>query len=467
MDVLPTAGDMRDLIVEACIARRLVDLSARVHVAHNLSAPLAPPGGALSYSSLAADWASFMEGVAFSHALWASLVSFPAPGMLEVHRVYETATSGPDDSRKMAAATLCGATLLRGWAYQISPASPGGYVATTEEAGATLLLARAPVLASVLPALAQTEAFNILWLYGKLPELVCLLLPICEYFGSLPAGNARVAGGADVGSASGHAVFSHAVLLILRILEDSYLPRSFLPAPGACPGETGGDHLSRMQTTMWDVMMTAPGAAEAMISAFAQGQLSSHALLAGLKELVELVPAGIGSVATYLAGEAVRGTWKVVACSGGDWPKPGAQQLAAIDAEVRTVLAQSGVGRTAYFPDGSSLAASMPLPMAALMSLVLAIKSEAALPGLPTLWVARPIVERAAATCPSPTVQTAAALWAIKVRQWHRGTVIAHAAHILARDRLNSVELLRGCFSAALPRGAPPTASSWGCSGGD
>lgn len=68
-------GNMRHLIVEACIARRLVDTSAYFWPGYVLTSVLSIPDSSMKEMS---PWSVFMEGGALTASLVSSLVATPA-----------------------------------------------------------------------------------------------------------------------------------------------------------------------------------------------------------------------------------------------------------------------------------------------------------------------------------------------------------------------------------------------------
>ncbi|KAJ3676639.1 hypothetical protein LUZ60_004051 [Juncus effusus] len=154
-------GNMRHLIVEACIARKLIDMSFYSCPNYVIINPI-----------------NQNENVNNKDAP----ISNPASSIAGLEKLYEIAIGGPDDSARSAASNiLCGACLLNGWNFQehtielviklLSP--PCDYIN------------HIPMLNSVLSSLSHVDTVHILSLYGLVPELAAVLMPICEYFGSV------------------------------------------------------------------------------------------------------------------------------------------------------------------------------------------------------------------------------------------------------------------------------------------
>ncbi|KAF2306577.1 hypothetical protein GH714_019550 [Hevea brasiliensis] len=111
-------GNMWHLIVEACIARNLIDVSAYYW----------PGYVSASVISLVSDlppvqkspWLTFMEGAPLNNSLVNSLLTTPAPCLAEIEKLYHIALNGSAEEKSAAAKVLCGASLTRGWNIQMS-----------------------------------------------------------------------------------------------------------------------------------------------------------------------------------------------------------------------------------------------------------------------------------------------------------------------------------------------------------
>ncbi|KAK9068995.1 hypothetical protein SSX86_013111 [Deinandra increscens subsp. villosa] len=257
------SGDLRHLIVEACIARQLLDTSvylwpgyAKGHT-NQLSHPIAGqmPG-----------WSSLMKGSPLTPPMVQALVSTPASSLAEIEKLYGIATHGSDDEKISAATILCRASLTRGWNVQehtgifiiklLSPPVPPDYSGTESH-----LLACAPLLNVLLMGISPIDCVQIFSLHGlvsktsirklslslvtfkqypsrpghllyeirsnstlkvEVPHLAGVLMPICEVFGScsptvswtLPAGE----------HLSPLAVFSNAFTLLLKLWRFDHPP---------------------------------------------------------------------------------------------------------------------------------------------------------------------------------------------------------------------------------------------------
>ncbi|KAJ7516930.1 hypothetical protein O6H91_21G004800 [Diphasiastrum complanatum] len=222
--VSKAVGNMRQLILDACIARGLLDTSAYtwpgyigsvVSVKHTLSTQSSP-------------WVAFMEGAPLSGTLKFALASTPAGSLAELEKAYQTAVNGLDDDRASAASILCGASLLCAWNVQehavrlamqlLSPCSD------SKDWAGHCLLPLAPMLLSVLKALSSNDAINVLNLHGKFPELATSLLPICEYFGTISPTVPLTASSVDI---SNNMLFSYAFLLLHRLWKFSQAPLGY------------------------------------------------------------------------------------------------------------------------------------------------------------------------------------------------------------------------------------------------
>ncbi|XP_004486114.1 mediator of RNA polymerase II transcription subunit 33A isoform X2 [Cicer arietinum] len=211
------SGNMRHLIVEACIARNLLDTSAYLwpgygngHINQRPQCMPAPVPG----------WSSFMKGEPLTSVLVNALVSSPATSLAELEKIFEFAIAGSEDEKISAATILCGASLIRGWNIQehtvhfilrlLSPRVP---VENTE--GNNYLINYAPILNALFVGIASIDCIQVFSLHGLVPQLACSLMPICEVFGScVPNISWTLTSGEEI---SAHAVFSNVFILLLKL----------------------------------------------------------------------------------------------------------------------------------------------------------------------------------------------------------------------------------------------------------
>ncbi|XP_048226155.1 mediator of RNA polymerase II transcription subunit 33A [Ricinus communis] len=209
-------GNMRHLIVEACIARNLIDASAYFW-------PGYVPAAAISMSDLPplqkSPWLTFMEGSALNNSLVNSLLTTPATSLAEIEKLYHIALNGSAE-QSAAAKILCGASLTRGWNIQehvvhylvklLSPPVP-----STHSGLRSHLVDYAPMLSAILFGASSIDNVHILSLHGVIPEFAASLMPICETFGSLMPTSTNVSSTCD--EPSFYMVFSAAFLFLLRL----------------------------------------------------------------------------------------------------------------------------------------------------------------------------------------------------------------------------------------------------------
>ena len=65
-------------------------------------------------------------------------------------------------------------------------------------------------------------------------------------------------------------------------------------------------------------------------------------MLAGLRDLVDFLPASLAAITGYFSSEVTRGVWKQVPMNGVDWPSPAAI-LQSVESEIKAILAAVGV----------------------------------------------------------------------------------------------------------------------------
>lgn len=64
-------------------------------------------------------------------------------------------------------------------------------------------------------------------------------------------------------------------------------------------------------------------------------------MLAGLRDLVDFLPASLAVIVSYFSAEVTRGIWRPVPMNGKDWPSPAI--LPSVLSEIKAILAAVGV----------------------------------------------------------------------------------------------------------------------------
>ncbi|CAH8320369.1 unnamed protein product [Eruca vesicaria subsp. sativa] len=218
------AGNMRHLIVEACVARNILDTSAYSWPGYVNGRINQIPQ---SLSSAVPCWSSFVKGAPLNAAMVKALVSVPASSLLELEKLYEVAVKGSDDEKISAATVLCGASLTRGWNIQehtveyltrlLSPPVPADYSGVESH-----LTGYACMLNVVTVGIGSVDSIQIFSLHGMVPQLACSLMPICEVFGSYtPSVSWTHPSGEEI---SAYSVFSNAFTLLLKLWRFNHPP---------------------------------------------------------------------------------------------------------------------------------------------------------------------------------------------------------------------------------------------------
>lgn len=91
---------------------------------------------------------------------------------------------------------------------------------------------------------------------------------------------------------------------------------------------------------------------------------------------------------------------------------------------------------------------TLPLPMAALVSLTITFKLNKSLEYIHA--VVGPALENCASGCPWPSIPIIGSLWAQKVRRWHHFIVASCVRGLFKRNKEAVAQLLRSCFSSFL-----------------
>ncbi|KAA8548575.1 hypothetical protein F0562_000158 [Nyssa sinensis] len=561
------SGNMRHLIVEACIARNLLDTSAYFwpgYVNGHInpiphSVPAQVPG-----------WSSFMKGAPLTPGMINALVSAPASSLAELEKIFELAVKGSDDEKIAAATILCGASLISGWNIQehtvyfiiklLSLPVPANYSGSDSH-----LIGYAPMLNVLLVGIAPVDCVQIFSLHGLVPQLAGSLMPICEVFGScVPDVSWTLTPGEEI---SAHTVFSNAFALLLKLWRFNHPPlehrvgdvppvgsqltpeylllvrNSHLVSSGNVHKDRNKRRLSAVSSSSspkpifvdsfpklkvwyrqhqafiastpsglvhgtpvhqivdgllnmmfrkigrgsqsltsvtsvssgssgtgsedtslkpklpaWDILEAVPFVVDASLTACGHGRLSPRELCTGLKDLADYLPASLATIVSYFSAEVTRGVWKPVFMNGTDWPSPAAN-LSNVEEQIKKILAATGVDVPSLVAGGSS-PATLPLPLAAFVSLTITYKLDKASQRF--LNLAGPALESLAAGCPWPCMSIVASLWTQKAKRWSDFLVFSASRTVFLHNNDAVVQLLRSCFTTSLGLNATPLSSNGG-----
>ncbi|XP_038991714.1 mediator of RNA polymerase II transcription subunit 33A-like isoform X2 [Hibiscus syriacus] len=561
------SGNMRHLIVEACIARNLLDTSAYFWPGYvngrinqlPYSVPAQAPG-----------WSSFMKGAPLTSVMINALVSSPASSLAELEKIFEIAVNGSEDEKISAATILCGASLIRGWNIQeytvqfitrlMSPPVPANFSGSDSH-----LIDYAPMLNVLICGIASVDCVQIFSFHGLVPQLACSLMPICEVFGScVPNVSWNLPSGEEI---SPRAVFSNAFALLLKLWRFNHPPiehgvgdvptvgsqltpeylllvrnshllssenthkdrnkrrlsevaSSSSPEPvfldsfpklkvwyrhhqrciaatlsglvhgttvhqtvegllnmifrknhkgsqsittvtsGSSSSSGAGieDNSLKPNLPAWDILEAVPYVVDAALTACAHGRLSPRELATGLKDLADFLPASLATIASYFSAEVSRCVWKPVVMNGMDWPSPAAN-LSNVEEHIKKILAATGVDVPRLSAGGSSLA-TLPLPLAAFLSLTITYKIDKASERF--LNLAGPALESLAADCPWPCMPIVASLWTQKAKRWFDFLVFSASRTVFLHNSDATVQLLKSCFTATLGLNIAPISSNGG-----
>ncbi|KAK4855558.1 hypothetical protein QYF36_008483 [Acer negundo] len=561
------SGNMRHLIVEACIARNLLDTSAYFWPGyvngHINQVPHSMPAQVSS-------WSLFMNGAPLTPVMIKALVSSPASSLAELEKIFELAVEGSDDEKISAATILCGASLILGWNIQehtvqfitrlLSPPAPADY-----DGGDSHLIGYAQMLNVLIVGIAPVDIVQIFSLHGLVPQLAGSLMPICEVFGScVPNVSWTLPTGEEF---SAHAVFSNAFALLLKLWRFNHPPiehgvgdvptvgsqltpeyllsvrnshlvssesihkdrnkrrlsavaSSSSPKPifvdsfpklkvwyrqhqrciaatlsglvhgtqvhqtvdgllnmmfrkinrgsqsitsvtsgsSSSSGPGNEDNSLRPKLPAWDILEAVPFVVDAALTACAHGRLSPRELATGLKDLADFLPASLATIVSYFSAEVSRGVWKPAFMNGMDWPSPAAN-LSSVDEHIRKILSVTGVDIPSLAAGGSS-PATLPLPLAAFVSLTITYKIDKASERF--LNLAGPALECLAADCPWPCMPIVASLWTQKAKRWFDFLAFSASRTVFLHNSDAVVKLFKSCFTAALGLDTNPIS----CNGG-
>ncbi|KAI5680325.1 hypothetical protein M9H77_01552 [Catharanthus roseus] len=344
----------------------------------------------------------------------------------------------------------------------------------------------------------------------QVPQLAGALMPICEAFGSCaPNISWTLATGEEI---STYAVFSNAFTLLLRLWRfdqspfehvcgeaapvGSHVSPEYLLLHQACiastlsglvpgtpihqivdallammfrrinrgaqpiiPATSGSSNSSgtglddfhiHLKLPAWDILEAVPFVLDAVLTACGHGTLSPRELATGLKDLADFLPASLATIVSYFSAEVTRGLWKSAFMNGSDWPSPAAN-LAYVENQIKKILADTGV-EVPRFPvgvnTGGNSPATLPLPLAALVSVTITYKLDSETDRY--LNLVGPSLTNLATSCPWPCMAIVFALWAQKAKRWSDFLIFCVSRAVFHHNSDAVVQLLKVCFATTL-----------------
>ncbi|XP_073221873.1 mediator of RNA polymerase II transcription subunit 33A-like isoform X3 [Cicer arietinum] len=519
MDDLPMncSGNLWHLIVEACIARNLLDTSAYFWPGYVNACSNQTP---CSVSKHMDGWSSLMKGSQLTPGLVDVLAATPASSLAEIEKIYEIAINGSDEEKISAATILCGASLVRGWNVQVPLLAAGlmlicevfgscvpdvSWTVKTEEKVShcevfsnafTLLLrfwrfdflpaeqVRSNAATPPLGSLFSPEFLLLVRNYRvasfgrsakdslKLKRLSKLLHFSKEpvFMDSFPKLNfwyqqhqeciASIRSGLVPGGPV-HQIVDALLSMMFRKVNDGSEPStpSTLGSSSSCgSGSALDDALMKLKVSAWDILKAIPFVLDASLNACAYGRVSTRELATGLKDLADFLPASLVTIASYFKAEVTRGIWKPAFMNGTDWPSPAAN-LSLVEQQIKEILAATGVDVPSLAVDGDSQA-TLPLPLAAFVSLSITYKLEKGTGRF--LVLIAPALNALASGCPWPCMPILTSLWIQKVKRWSEYFVFKASGTVFHHNRDAVVQLLKSCFTSTLGLGSTGINNSGG-----
>ncbi|CAD6220630.1 unnamed protein product [Miscanthus lutarioriparius] len=200
------------------------------------------------------------------------------------------------------------------------------------------------------------------------------------------------------------------------------------------------------QLPAWEILEAVPFVVDAALTACSHGRLFPRELATGLKDLADFLPASLATIVSYFSAEVTLGVWKPASMNGSDWPSPSVN-LSMVDEHIKKIVAATGVDVPRLVTGGSS-SGTLPLPLAAFVSLTITYKLDKASERF--LNLAGPALENLAASCPWPSMAIVAALWTQKVKRWTDFLIFSASRTVFHHNNEAVVQLLRSCFAATL-----------------
>ncbi|XP_073292189.1 mediator of RNA polymerase II transcription subunit 33A-like isoform X1 [Primulina huaijiensis] len=232
------------------------------------------------------------------------------------------------------------------------------------------------------------------------------------------------------------------------------------PTSGSSSSSASGtdDSSFCLKLPAWDILEAVPFVLDAALTACAHGQLSPRDLTTGLKDLADFLPASLATIVSYFSAEVTRGLWKPAFMNGSDWPSPAAN-LSIIEERINRTLAATGVNVPCLSVGGSS-AVTIPLPLAALVSLTITYKLDKSTDRF--LNLVGPALSNLGICCPWPCMSIIAALWTQKVKRWADFLVFSASKAVFHHNSDAAVQLLKVCFTTAVGLKSSPVVSNGG-----
>ncbi|KAL2565655.1 hypothetical protein GLYMA_19G153600v4 [Glycine max] len=134
---------------------------------------------------------------------------------------------------------------------------------------------------------------------------------------------------------------------------------------------------------------------------------------------------------------------------GTDWISPAAN-LALVEQQIKKILAATGVDVPSLDIDGNS-PATLPLPLAAFVSLTITYKLDKATERF--LALIAPAGSALASGCSWPSLPIVTSLWIQMVKRWSNYFVLSASSTVFHHNKDAIVQLLKSCFTSTLGLG--------------
>ncbi|KZV45137.1 mediator of RNA polymerase II transcription subunit 33A [Dorcoceras hygrometricum] len=215
---------------------------------------------------------------------------------------------------------------------------------------------------------------------------------------------------------------------------------------------------SCLKLPAWDILEAVPFVLDAALTACDHGQLSPRDLTTGLKDLADFLPASLATIVSYFSSEVTRGLWKPAFMNGSDWPSPAAN-LSLVEEQINRTLAATGVN-IPCLSVGGNYPVTIPLPLAALVSLTITYKLDKSTDRF--LNLVGPALLNLSICCPWPCMSIIAALWAQKVKRWADFLIFSASQAVFHHNSDAAVQLLKVSFTTAVGLKSPSAGSNGG-----
>nr|XP_028946817.1 mediator of RNA polymerase II transcription subunit 33A-like [Malus domestica] len=261
------------------------------------------------------------------------------------------------------------------------------------------------------------------------------------------------------GLTHGNPIHRHVDELLNMMFKDKEQGRDSNASVSGSPSKEADEDTYLRNSAAWDILAAVPFVADAALTACNHGRLTPRKLATGLKVLVDFLPASLGTIVSYLSAEIRRGVWKPAYMNGTDWPCPDAN-LPNIVEKIKIIVAATSVDVPSTAHSEGNCQATLPLPLAALVSLTITYKTDR--DSKRYLDLCTVAMASIAAGCPWPCMPIVFSLWTQKAKRWGNHFVFSASRAVFLQHPNALIQVLKSCFTATLGLQSSPLSYNGG-----